>query len=110
MCLEGGVGSYDLSGIEEISDKEIRQGVAELFAREGILNGGEYARVLAGASYTLWGIEDAGLYKKNLKVYRDFSEERGKVEKTVQGFSRGIEIAKEKILNENLKIFLEAKE
>ncbi|KJJ85465.1 hypothetical protein OMAG_000667, partial [Candidatus Omnitrophus magneticus] len=110
MCLEGGVGSYDLSGIEEISDKEIRQGVAELYAREGILNGGEYARVMAGASYTLWGIEDTELYNKNLRVYRDFSASREEIEKIVQGLSRGIESAKEKILNENLKIFLEAKE
>ncbi len=69
--LEGGEGAYDLSPFTNIADTESRGKVADLFVREGLVNGAEYFAVNNPDKVKLWGIEDGGLYLDNLHVYRN---------------------------------------
>ncbi|MFH1790594.1 MAG: hypothetical protein ABH885_01235 [Candidatus Omnitrophota bacterium] len=68
--MEGGQGYYDLGLFTDIADKKTREKVADRFVREGLLSGAEYFGVNHPEDVTLWGIEDSGLYGKNLAAYR----------------------------------------
>ncbi|MBD3379217.1 MAG: hypothetical protein GF408_02025, partial [Candidatus Omnitrophica bacterium] len=69
--LEGGRGDYDLTVFTEIGDKQLRAEVADYFLKEGMISGAEMYAAREPGSVKLWGVEDAGLYLKNLSVYRD---------------------------------------
>ncbi|MBU1127856.1 MAG: hypothetical protein KJ995_03875, partial [Candidatus Omnitrophica bacterium] len=68
--LEGGKGDYDLSVFTDIKDKRVREKVVDSFVKEGLVNGAEFFAVNNPGRIKLWGVEDTGLYLKNLKVYR----------------------------------------
>ncbi|MCX5686805.1 MAG: hypothetical protein NTW09_05055 [Candidatus Omnitrophica bacterium] len=79
VFLEGGAGSYNFSAFDRIGDPAIKEKVSDYFVREGIVTGAEFFAINnPGVSPELYGIEDEGLYFKNLKAYRDslaFKEE-----------------------------------
>ncbi len=78
--LEGGAGEYDLSVFTDIYDKDVRRRTADYFMRWGRVNGAEFFALTNPDKITLWGVEDAGLYIKNLDVYRDSLGYKDKVE------------------------------
>ena len=52
-------------------DLEIRKKVADYFVKWGDISGPEMFALMNPSKIKLWGIENIGLYLKNLRVYRD---------------------------------------
>ncbi|MBD3379152.1 MAG: hypothetical protein GF408_01670 [Candidatus Omnitrophica bacterium] len=69
--LEGGAEEYDLSVFHRIEDPEVRGKVSRYMLDAGEINGAEFNVINEPGTATLWGVEEAGLYIKNLGVYRD---------------------------------------
>lgn len=84
---EGGEGGYDLSVFTDIEKTDIREKTSDFFVREGVVNAAEYFAVNNPRKVKLWGIEDADLYIKNLKVYRDSLSHKSEVDRYIKSIA-----------------------
>jgi len=100
--LEGGQKAYDLSIFAGIYDKNIREKVADFFVKEGIVNGGEFFAINNPEKLTLWGVENVGLYLRNLDVYRNSLGYKDIVEKYIKSLSHILGSLKLHIYSEEL--------
>ncbi|MBK7688956.1 MAG: UTP--glucose-1-phosphate uridylyltransferase [Elusimicrobia bacterium] len=66
--LEGAVGAFNLTPYRAASP-DVARALAGEFVRLGYLTGPEAAAVAAPRSPTLWGVEDAALYKKHVDAF-----------------------------------------
>ncbi|MDP3791115.1 MAG: hypothetical protein Q8R38_03615 [Candidatus Omnitrophota bacterium] len=83
---EGGSEGYDLSVFTDIPEKDIREKTSDYFVKEGVVSAAEFFAVNNPQNVDLWGVEDAGLYMKNLKVYREsltYKSEAGRYIKSI---------------------------
>jgi hypothetical protein len=100
--LEGGRGEYDISVFDNVMDPAARIRVSDHLMREGYLSGAEYLSVNSPGELELWGVEDVGLYLKNLDVYRASLSDPEKTQKAIDLLDRGINILKEKLYSPEL--------
>gem|GEM_PF-3687700 len=99
--LEGGTGDYDLSIFTGIYDRNIRKDVADHFMKWGEVNGAEFFAMNNPDKVRLWGVEDTGLYLKNLDVYQSSLSYKDEVDRYLKQLNH--------VLN-NLKIHVFSKE
>ncbi|MFC1644035.1 hypothetical protein ACFL5C_01765, partial [Candidatus Omnitrophota bacterium] len=100
--LEGGKGDYDLSVFTDIDDNSVREKVADYFVKEGIVNGAEYFAANNPDKIKLWGVENTGLYLKNLNAYRDSLKHKDEVEKHLKSLNHILTNLKRHIYSEEL--------
>lgn len=81
---EGGEGKSDLTVFTAINEKDVREKVSDFFVRQGVVNAAEYFAVNNPAKAKLWGVEDAGLYIENLKVYRESLAYKDEVDRYIK--------------------------
>ncbi len=100
--LEGGKGNYDLSPFSGISDKAVREKISDHFVKEGLINGAEYFAINSPNQVKLWGIEDEGLYVRNLNVYRDAIKHKKEADKYINELGQALTGLKRHIYSEEL--------
>jgi hypothetical protein len=100
--LEGGQGSYDLGTFSRIINPLIRQKVSDRFVRWGQVNGAEFYAINNPGAVRLWGVEEAGLYLKNLQVYRDSLSYRPEAVKIISFFDRELKKIARRIFSREL--------
>lgn len=105
--LEGGAGNYDLSVFTDIEDKPLREKVADYFVKEGRVNGAEFFAINNPDRITLKGLEEPGLYIKNLKAYRESLAHKGEVDKILNVLKHYLTNLKRYVYSEELKEFEE---
>ncbi|MFH0764030.1 MAG: hypothetical protein V1927_03410 [Candidatus Omnitrophota bacterium] len=103
VFLEGGRGTYDFSAFDNIKDPLIREKVSDYFVKEGIVTGAEFLAINNPGSLELYGIEDEGLYFKNLKVYRDSLAFKKEADSYLKTLSRAMDNLKLKTYSPRLK-------
>ena len=81
---EGGAKGYDLSVFTDIPEKDIREKTSDFFVKEGVLSAAEFFAVNNPKEVKLWGVEDADLYIKNLKIYRDSLSHKEEVDRYIK--------------------------
>ena len=81
---EGGEGKSDLTVFTTINEKDVREKVSDFFVRQGVVNAAEYFAVNNPAKAKLWGVEDAGLYIENLKIYRESLAYKDEVDRYIK--------------------------
>lgn len=100
--MEGGSGKYDLSIFTDISDPAIRRTVSNKFVRNGRISGAEFFAINSDAGVNLWGVEEPGLYIKNLLVYRDALRYKETVDKYLSRIDHVINDLKRHIYSDEL--------
>ncbi len=78
IMVEGGWGDVSLSYLRTQADKERRAEVAEEYLKEGKISGEEYLNIISDYDMDLEGIEEEGLYRRNLDTFfkiENFREE-----------------------------------
>jgi hypothetical protein len=103
--LEGGAKGYDLSAFAGISDKAVKNKVADYFVKEGLVNGAEYFAINNPGKTSLWGVEDTKLYIDGLAVYRNSIVHKEEIEKYLKSLSHIISNLKAKIYSRELLDF-----
>ncbi|MBI3291575.1 MAG: hypothetical protein HYZ73_02025, partial [Elusimicrobia bacterium] len=68
--LEGATGPFDFTPYRAFPNKELTQGVAEFFLREGFIGGAEFAGITAARPPRFWGIEEPGQYLEHIEAYQ----------------------------------------
>jgi len=66
VCSEGADGVVDTSSISSFPDYEVREKTARIFIDSGELTGEEYLSITKYPELPIWGIEDRGIYFKNI--------------------------------------------
>ena len=102
---EGGKDNYDLNVFTSIEEKDVRGKVSDFFVKEGVVNAAEFFAVNNPGRAKLWGVEDAGLYIKNLKVYRESLSYKDEAERDIKSISRVLNSLKERIYSPELLSF-----
>lgn len=68
--IEGSEGRIDTSLVDSISDQRVREDIAEGLLGKTMISAAEYRRIVQGGGPELYGVEDAALYRRNIKDYR----------------------------------------
>jgi hypothetical protein len=102
---EGGKDNYDLDVFTKIAEKDIREKVSNFFVKEGVVNAAEFFAVNNPNKVKLWGVEDADLYIKNLKVYRESLAYKGEVDKYIKSIGYILDNLKKHIYSPELLDF-----
>ena len=106
--VEGGEGLYDLEFYTSIGTKEARGKAVDFFVSNGEMNGAEAYAIKYPGKIKLWGIEDAALYMRNLKVYRDSLVYKDKVEAQGKMLTHIVQTLKTKLFAGKLRKFDES--
>ena len=102
---EGGKGSYDMSVFTSIKEEIVRQKTSDFFVKEGVVNAAEYFAVNNPQKVKLWGVEDADLYIKNLKIYRDSLSHKDEVDRYIKSIIHILDNLKRRIYSDELLEF-----
>ena len=103
--LEGGVKGYDLSIFTNITDRQVRERVADYFVKEGLVNGAEYFAINNPEKVSLWGIEEARLYLDNLGVYTASLAHKDEIDKDLKNLGYILTMLKVKVYSKELLEF-----
>lgn len=99
---EGGKDSYDLTVFTDIGDKEIREKTSDFFVREGVVSAAEYFAVNNPKEVKLWGVEDADLYIKNLRIYRDSLSHKDEADRYIKSIGYILDNLKKRVYSQEL--------
>jgi len=105
VFLEAGSGDESLSFLRKYADSSKRAMIAKNFLYQGKLQGSEFLDLTSDHVFTLWGVEDLGLYAKSVYAYRDVAKHRDKFKDYLERIETTIEILKPKLLNPLLLAF-----
>jgi len=108
--LEGGAGDYDLSVLSDIEDVDLREDLADYFARQGRINGAELFAISNPGKITLKGLEDADLYLKNLGAYKDALVDREGAHASIERIEGNLNDLKKSFYSDSMKGFDEKRE
>ncbi|MBF0215922.1 MAG: hypothetical protein HQL30_02890 [Candidatus Omnitrophica bacterium] len=106
--MEGARGEYSLGYYESISTAEVRNRTVDHFLSLGEMNGAEAYAIKNPYAVTLWGIEDPGLYMRNLGVYRNSSAYREEVDERLGSLEKAADSLKGAIFSPELMDFEKA--
>lgn len=81
---EGGKDNYDLTVFTAIDENDIREKVSDFFVKEGVVNAAEFFAANNPDKAKLWGVEDADLYIKNLKIYKESLVHKDEVDRYIR--------------------------
>lgn len=102
---EGGKDSYDLAVFTDIGDKEIREKTSDFFVREGVVSAAEYFAANNPKEVKLWGVEDADLYIKNLRIYRDSLAHKDEADRYIKSIGHILDNLKRRVYSQELLEF-----
>ena len=86
LFLEGGSGKLEDANLKIFKDQGLNREVADILAREGFAGGPEMFHAAREngkdvQAFSAYGVEDPGLYLKNLKMFRHVASHAGPTEK-----------------------------
>jgi glutamate dehydrogenase/leucine dehydrogenase len=108
VFLEGGASRLDPSLFRVFRDPARNEKFAERMVREGELSGAEWF-LLGGADVEAYGVEDAGLYARDLALFKQVHLRRRAADEFLRGLESALENAARKYLNEALLGFFEGR-
>ena len=76
VLVEGGWDDVGLSSLRNYGSPEGRVEVAERYLKEGKISAEEYLDITTKLDFSVWGIEDAGLYAENMEAFLKIHEKQ----------------------------------
>ena len=105
VFTEAGAGDNSLSSLRNQNSKKEIEGIARSYIKKGYLHGAEYLDLTSEQDFTLWGVEDLGLYSKALEDYRQVAKERDRLDLYLKKITSTAETLKNRLLNPELATF-----
>ena len=103
VLVEGGSGDASLSFLRPQASKEKRLEVAEKYLKMGKISGEEYLDLTSDYPLVLWGVENEGLYDKNLAVFLEVDKFKEKVLKNLHGLQEVLWVLQHEMFSSELK-------
>ncbi|MFC1668588.1 hypothetical protein ACFL1T_04330 [Chlamydiota bacterium] len=107
ILVEGATGEVDTRLFGAFPDKKVLEKVAKEFVKKGIVTGPEYLSMVEFGKMpiAIEGLEDASLYIRNLKAFRDVFGREGDTNRFMEVAGEVIEKLQEKVYNPELLLF-----
>ncbi|MGM0568535.1 MAG: hypothetical protein ACQESB_04890, partial [Elusimicrobiota bacterium] len=105
--VEGTSGPVDMSIIESIADKKLREKTIEYFMRHGIVTGAQAYASYHESSPPMVGIEDSDLYKKNKNELIESFNYRSEIIKILDNIRRHLVSMEKKNLSSGLRRYID---
>ncbi len=105
VAYEGGWSNSSFSETWELPPSREKQLVLRTLLEEDVITGAAFAAMTSKMPIMLHGVEDADLYKKNLKVYLEFLNQKEAVEKQAADFQASLARQKTSVYNAGLLQF-----
>ena len=109
ILVEGGSGDASLSFLRPQAAKEKRLEVAEKYLKLGKISGEEYLDLTSDYPLVLWGIENEGLYDKNLAIFLEVDKFKDKVLKDLHGVQTVLRLLQQEMFSDELKALAKQK-
>ncbi|MBK8575783.1 MAG: mannose-6-phosphate isomerase, class I [Elusimicrobia bacterium] len=106
--LEGATGAFDLTPYRTFPNKAVIGDVADFLVQEHMIGGGEHAGWTAEKDPTLWGVEEMGIYLKNLNSFKDSLPIQQRVQDRIKSWEYRLAQVKPKVFSPELKAFDES--
>lgn len=103
--LEGAVGAFDQAEYRVSAFPTVTQSVAESLFKLGYLTGPETAAMASRDPPTLWGVEDFGLYRKNIRAFFESENQRGGALAAADRWETALNDVSERLFSPALKEF-----
>ena len=105
VLVEGGITDKDFSYIREWAPIEERKKKADKLLKDGVITGETYVDIATDFPLKFQGIENKGLYEKNMEIYLKVDGFRGEALNVTAGFKKALERLKKFIYTKDLKKF-----
>ncbi len=89
--LEGSAGRMDTDLVAEFPDERVRGDVAEGLLKKTMISAAEYRNILQGGGAELFGVEDARLYRRNVRDYQKLLFIRADAQEQLSRVRRALE-------------------
>jgi phosphomannomutase len=106
--LEGAAGAFNLVPYRTYPDKAVVGDVADFLLQEHMIGGGEHAGWTAEKEPTLWGVEEVGVYLKNLNSFKDALPVQERLQDRIKSWDFRLARAKPSVFSPALKSFDDA--
>lgn len=106
--LEGATGAFDLTPYRTFPNKAVIGDVADFLVQEHMIGGGEHAGWTAEKTPTLWGVEEVGVYLKNLNSFKEALPIQQRVQDRIKSWEFRLAQVKPKAFSPELKAFDES--
>jgi hypothetical protein len=103
--LEGAVGAFDLAPYRSFPNKTVINDVADFMVQEHMIGGGEHAGWTAEKTPTLWGVEELGIYLKNINSFKDALPAQQRVQDRIKNWQFRLAQVKPAVFSAKLKNF-----
>ena len=103
--LEGATGAFDLTPYRTFPNKAVIGDVADFMVQEHMIGGGEHAGWTAEKDPTLWGVEEVGIYLKNLNSFKEALPVQQRVQDRIKSWEYRLAQVKPKVFSPELKAF-----
>ena len=105
VLVEGGITDKDFSYIREWAPIEERKKKADKLLKDGVITGETYVDIATDFPLKFQGIEDKGLYEKNMEIYLKVDAFRNEALNVTAGFKKVLGRLKKFIYTKDLKTF-----
>jgi hypothetical protein len=101
--LEGARGAFDFNPFRRSSRADVNRAAADVLLGANYIGGAEFAALTAQREPTLWGLEDAALYRANVQALTASESSRDEARRRLAALERAADALKEKIYGPAMK-------
>jgi len=103
--IEGAIGEYDLNELRAYPVKDAKETVGAQGVKNGEFIGAEYANIISDNEFTLFGLEDEDLFKKDFQAFYTIASHAGELEGYLEELEEVLASLKEIVYVGDLKEF-----
>ena len=101
--LEGSAGRIDTSLVSSFPIENIRKQAAEALLRDTKISASEFYKMVSDEKIELYGIEDLGLYERNIESFRELLSHQQKIQKELAGLDEVLQALEERVFPEDVR-------
>ncbi|MFT7637023.1 MAG: phosphomannomutase [Candidatus Omnitrophota bacterium] len=105
VFTEAAKGEASLSYLKSEVDESTRLEVSRSLLRKGLLHGAEYLSLTGSRDFSIWGVEDRGLYDQGLLLYEKITRNRKDALMYLSKISRTATTLKTRLFTDDLREF-----
>ncbi|MBI3315451.1 MAG: hypothetical protein HYZ87_00540, partial [Candidatus Omnitrophica bacterium] len=102
IALEGASDLVDTSLVQSFPIAEVRKQTGEYLLKEGKISAGEFYSMIAESPVTLYGVDDASLYRENLEVFKGLIEKKTGIRKELKGLNKALRALETKVYPQSI--------
>jgi radical SAM superfamily enzyme YgiQ (UPF0313 family) len=106
VAVEGGSGYVDTSILKSLPDRDLRKKTADMLMKKSYISAGEFFAMTNENDIALYGVEDQGLYRENVDVFRSIYSKRGDCVRAINSLLQAMAGKEAAVYDNDLRRFI----